>query len=385
MKTVRRPNISIEGFKLIRELGVGGFASTYLFEDLQRELAEFVAVKVPHPGNKEFELALVSGDLRSLSALKGISNIVQLLDIRLVDDRYVLIMEYVDGPLLRDMLDQAESQTGLPVDVALRYTFQIAEALDAAHRRDKVHRDIKPDNIIIDKATDDAKILDFGIASTLNKKKKAKTQHRRYTPIYSPPEVLLRGEVSAQVDIYSLGVTLYEMITGRLPFDKSYHTIQPKILKPQLPIYIERAIVKAIQKDPDNRYPNMREFIEALQEPKEIKAAHNHISKGAMRRAEHILKAFIERSPDDPRGYAELAHLLNRCHRSEEAMQLLKKAIEIDALDGDLCFSLGATLIQLGKNAEAFGYLQKAKTMCDENKMRAKITSLINRCKPSSE
>jgi serine/threonine-protein kinase len=186
-KTIYRPHIFIEGFEYMRTLGVGGFASTHLFRDIKGQYGEFIAVKVPH--DKEREEALIRGDIFSLPALRNCPYIAKILDVRCIKGRYVLLMEYVDGPLLRDLLGKTGSVAKLPIEKALKYAIHVAKGLDTAHLQQMVHRDIKPENIIINQSNDTAKILDFGIASLMGRKGHFKTSLRRYTAFYSPGEI----------------------------------------------------------------------------------------------------------------------------------------------------------------------------------------------------
>ena len=372
MKTVRRSQLIIEGFEFIRTLGVGGFATTHLFRDLNNQFGEYVAVKVPL--DKEREYALVRGDMASLSRLKNNPYVVQYLDTVLVDERFALLMEYADGPLLRDLLGPLGNEKRIPLEKALIYTIHVAKGLKAAHEEKLVHRDIKPENIIIDKVTDTAKILDFGIASLIGKKGEFKTQLGRHTPGYTPFEIL-QGTGDHRVDIYSLGITLYEMLTGKLPFE-SGKTIPPREVNTEIPIYLEQAILKAISREPDDRFQDMEGFIRALEPPRELMAAKEHMAVGSVRRAEHILHALIDRCPQDPRGYMELANLLNISHRPAKAKEVLLKALDLDPKDVHLQMRMGATLLQLGEQKEAAKYLEKAAALCTDKRLRRQIKSL---------
>ena len=196
---------SLPGFRHIRTLGSGGFASTELYEDSKGRYGRYVVVKIPH--NREREEDLILGDILLMARLESTPYIAKIHDIRRIDGRYVLIMEYVDGQSLRQTINEYKDGRGLPVDRAVKYGLHVACGLRVAHACRRVHRDIKPDNIIIDTATGNAKILDFGIASILGRDGVFETTFGHHTPIYSAPEILYTGKGDHRVDIFSLGVT----------------------------------------------------------------------------------------------------------------------------------------------------------------------------------
>ncbi|OPL12615.1 MAG: hypothetical protein AVO38_14835 [delta proteobacterium ML8_D] len=386
-KTVYRPAIFIEGFEYIKTLGAGGFATTHLFADIEKQYGEYVAVKVPH--DKEGEKALVGGDIPSLAKLGDLPYIAKFLDVKSVGDSYVLLMEYVEGRNLRQLLGDVGSLKSLPIKKALAYTIHVAKGLGESHKRKMVHRDIKPENIIIAKSSDTPKILDFGIASPVSKKGHFKTTLGRHTPVYTPGEIFFEGKGDHRVDIYSLGMTLYEMLTGTLPYYKpditDYRLAEiarkggpkpPREINPQIPIYIEQAILKAISPNQNDRFQDMEGFIQALEPPPQIKMAEQHQKEGSIRRAEHVLRSLIKQRPDDPRGYVALANLLNRCYRSLEAKGMLEQVIELDSQDPTHHISMCMTLSRLGEKTKAEKYLRQAEDLCKEKRLQHQIESL---------
>jgi len=379
--------IEIEGFQYVKTLGRGGFATTYLFSDLKNQYGRYVAVKVPH--DKDREEPLIRGDIISLATLRDVPSIAKILDIKRVGDRYVLLMEYIQGPLLRHLLGLPGTGARLSLEKALHYTFQVAKGLEAAQRRQMVHRDIKPENIIIEEKTDQAKILDFGMASLIGTKGFFETQYGGHTPFYTPAEVLVDFKGDHRVDIYSLGVTLYEMLTGTLPYFEPQMTlyrliermrkekpVAPRNINPRIPLYVELAIMKAISYQPENRFQDMRSFIRALEPPPELKAAHDHLAIGSVRRAEHVLRALLERCPQDSRGYLALANLLNRCHKPAEAGLILNQAIELDPHDPVLHLRLGVTLLEMGKKNDALASLARAESHSTDKHTLKTISAL---------
>ncbi|NCC94874.1 MAG: serine/threonine protein kinase, partial [Opitutae bacterium] len=318
-----RPSLKMEGFQWVRMLGRGGFATTHLFQDLHRHYgADFITMKVPH--DKEREEPLIRGDILSLASLRDIDYVVKFLDVRCIQGRYVLLMEFVDGPSLRDLIGPAGEGRPLAIARAVAYALHTARGLEASHRRHMVHRDIKPANIIISKTDDTARILDFGIATIADTLGEFETRHKRHTPVYAPPEMIFDGKGDHRVDIYALGVTLFEMLTGRLPhYRRGANWMYPVVrmrevgppslreINPGIPRHLEQAVHKALAPDPDRRFADMGALIRALGPPPELKLAQDHLAAGAVRRAEHVLTALMERAPEDVRGFAALAAMFN--------------------------------------------------------------------------
>ena len=384
------PGMKIEGFQYVRCLGRGNFATTYLYTDLKKKYGELVAIKVPH--DKFTEEALIRGDAFSLAILRQIPNIVSIHEIKQAGGRYVLIMEYVDGPLLSELLNEIGSPPTLPIKQSIGYVLDIAQALAAAHQNQLVHRDIKPENIIIDKAKDSARILDFGIASTISNEGCFRTVNITCTLPYTPLEVLEHGKGDCRVDIYALGMVFYRMVTGTLPFYRRGATpVQmvnilkeeeprpPIEINPAIPRYVNRAIMSAINPDPNKRCQSMEAFMSILETPPEIGHARRHMATGAIKRAERVLQTLIDRLPEDSRGYAAMAALLSRCRRHSDAIEMLLKAIEIDPYESGLHVRLGALFLKAGKKEMAARHLKKAMKLGPDKKRKKQIRLLLEK------
>lgn len=379
--------IEIKGFKYVRTLGTGGFATTYLYSDVEKKYGDFVAVKVPHDRAKEE--SLVKGDIPSLAQLNEEPFIARYIATISAGGRYALVMEYVEGILLRQLLGMPNTAKRLPLEKALKYALQVAQGLDAAHNKKMVHRDIKPENIIIEQAGDTAKILDFGMASVMDRSGSFETEFGGHTRFYTPLEVLIHRRGDHRVDVFSLGMTLYEMLTGTLPYFTEgiteYKLIEwmnnsdPAPLRtkdPAIPLHLEKVIIKAISKRPEDRYQDMQTLIAALEPPRELTIANEMSAGGSIRKAEQTLRVLLSRCPDDSRGYMALANLLNRCHRQTEACDLIKQALEIDPEEPGIHLRLGATLMQLGRKQEAEDALSKAESLSRDKQLSRKIKSL---------
>ncbi len=248
-------------YRIERELGRGGMATVYLAEDLKHQRK--VAVKVLHP-----DFADTIGAERFLAEIRTTANlhhphIVPLFDSGAVAGTVFYVMPVVDGESLRGRL---EREPRLPIADAVRLAGEVAGALHYAHRQGVIHRDIKPENILLQDGQ--ALVADFGIALAVVPTESRITQAGLSlgTPEYmSPEQALGERELDARTDIYSLGVTLYEMLTGVTPFTggSSHHVlarviseqpVPPASLRTDLPASLNRTVLTAIAKDPSSRF-----------------------------------------------------------------------------------------------------------------------------------
>lgn len=193
--------------------------------------------------------------------------------------RVYMAMEWVEGRPLRALLDEEKT---IPIDRAVRITLRICEALEYIHRHDVVHRDLKPDNIMVD-AGDRIKLIDFGIARApgfrrLTFGKLTKTMG---TPDYISPEQVTGKRGDARCDIYALGVMLYEMVTGAVPFRLPHPLAAmnarllnkpqpPSRLNAEIPAPLQAAILRALARKPKDRYATARDFARSLENPHEF-------------------------------------------------------------------------------------------------------------------
>ena len=269
---VARLSTALAGrYRLDRELGAGGMATVYLAHDLKHDRQ--VAIKVLRP-----ELAAVIGAERFLSEIKTTANlqhphILPLFDSGESDSFLFYVMPYVEGESLRDRVSRDKQ---LPIADAVRLAREVADGLDYAHRRGVVHRDVKPENILLHDGR--ALIADFGIALAASKAGDRMTQTGMSlgTPSYMSPEQAMGDrEIGPRSDIYALGAMTYEMLVGDPPFTGSTaqaivakamteKPIPPARLRDTIPPAVEDAVLTALQKLPADRFASAKEFADAL-------------------------------------------------------------------------------------------------------------------------
>jgi len=272
-------NLVLEGrYRILERIDSGGIGSVYLAEQLQ--LKRQVAVKVLHPKyarNTEF-IQRFEREAQVASQATHPSCIA-VLDYGRVEGRPFLVMEYVEGPLLTDLIEEG----GVSLQEAVALGLQLLEALRHAHRHDIVHRDVKPDNVMVchpDDAGTQIKLLDFGLAKNLVPEAPNSTSVTRDgticgTPDYMSPEQGVAGEIDARSDLYSLGVVLYELVCGRKPFlhGEMVQMIQahltepplpPRELRPEVSPQLEAVLLRALQKNRAARFQSADAFIAAL-------------------------------------------------------------------------------------------------------------------------
>lgn len=259
-------------YEIIEKIGGGGMALVYKAKC--RLLNRFVAVKVLRAEFTEDE-EFVKKFKRESQAAASLShpNIVGIYDVGMEDNVYYIVMEYIKGQTLKDLI---KKKGALGVDFATNIAIQISSALEHAHKNHIVHRDIKSHNIMI-REDNSIKVTDFGIARAISSSTITNTGNVIGSVHYFSPEQARGGYTDEKSDIYSLGIVMYEMMTGRLPFEGetpiavALKHLQEEALKPtsintRIPKSMEDIIQKCIEKDVNNRYSSMSEIIADLRQ-----------------------------------------------------------------------------------------------------------------------
>ncbi len=255
-------------YEIIGKVGAGGMSDVYKAKDLI--LGRFVAVKVLKPEFSE-DINFVTKFRTEAQSAAGLehSNIVNIYDVGSENGIHYIVMEYVEGITLKTYI---EKKGQLSYKEAVSIAIQVGRGIEAAHNKNIVHRDIKPQNIMIS-TEGKVKVTDFGIA-------RAATSNTISSDVmgsvhYSSPEQARNGFVDGKSDIYSLGIVMYEMVTGRVPFDGDTtvavaiqhlqeEMVPPSAYAPNLPISMEKIILKCTQKNPDRRYESMTALLADL-------------------------------------------------------------------------------------------------------------------------
>ena len=255
-------------YEIIAKVGAGGMSDVYKAKD--HILGRFVAIKVLKQEYSEDRNFVTKFRIEAQSAA-GLEhpNIVNIYDVGNADDLYFIVMEYVEGITLKTYI---EKKGQLSFKEAESIAIQVARGIEAAHNKNIIHRDIKPQNIIIS-TEGKVKVTDFGIA-------KAASTNTISSDVmgsvhYVSPEQARNGFVDARSDIYSLGIVMYEMITGRVPFDGDTtvsvaiqhlqeELTAPSVYAPNVPISCEKIILKCTQKNQDRRYQNIADLLTDL-------------------------------------------------------------------------------------------------------------------------
>jgi serine/threonine-protein kinase len=275
--TPLHPGDQLDHYRIDALVARSGMASIFRATDLLT--GRQVAIKVPHPEMESdpvfYERFQREQEIGAKLDHPGVMKVFTDED----RSQVYMVMEWVDGRLLRQVLNE---QRKFPVERALRIALAICDALAYIHSHGVVHRDLKPENIMVD-AEDRIKLIDFGIAANVGSRRItfAKLSQTMGTPDYISPEQVRGKRGDARSDLYALGVMLYEMLTGKVPFtgpnafvimnDRLLNNpIPPRQIDPQISPQLQEIIYRAIEREPKNRYASAREFARDLEHPEQV-------------------------------------------------------------------------------------------------------------------
>jgi serine/threonine-protein kinase len=285
-------------YRLESKLGSGGMSTVYLAVD--ETLGRHVAIKVLHGeiSDDEDQLERFRREARAVAQLSH-PNLVGVIDAGEEGGRPFIVFEYVPGQTLKQRI---AGEGRLPLDEATAYAIEIGRGLQAAHQARLVHRDVKPQNVLID-PEGRAKITDFGIALSLEAHGLTATGRVLGTTDYVSPEQAMGREIDARTDVYSLGILLYEMLTGEVPFKaetqvgvamKHVNETVPNVQRrrPDASAVLAAAVERATAKEPKDRYRDMNEFLGDLEHALEVEVAR---AGGATGEATSVLDSVPEK------------------------------------------------------------------------------------------
>ena len=308
-------------YKIIKSIGEGGMANVYLAYDtiLERE----VAVKILRGDLAEDDkfVRRFQREANSASSLKH-PNIVEVYDVGEDDGKYFIVMEYINGKTLKSLIKKRGSLT---LEEVIDIMLQLTSAVACAHDSYIIHRDIKPQNVMI---LEDGrvKITDFGIAMALNNNELTQTNSVMGSVHYLPPEQANGSGSTTKSDIYSLGILMFELLTGKLPFKgenaveiaiKQMREAIPSVkdMDPTIPQSIENIVLRACAKNPKNRYNSVREMYE------DIKTSLDPIRKDENR----VVYQYAESDLEDTKVMPDLSRISNMNNASKDNQEIENK------------------------------------------------------------
>jgi eukaryotic-like serine/threonine-protein kinase len=328
-------------YEIVEKLGEGGMATVY--KARCQILNRFVSVKIlkkEYSSDAEF-LKKFSREATAVASLSD-NNIVNVYDVGADGDINYIVMEYVQGKSLKEILNERGK---LSTDQALAVGIQIGKALEHAHKNNIVHRDIKPHNVLV---TNEGvvKVTDFGIAKSSDSVTITNSSKVLGSAHYFSPEQAKGNVVDNRTDIYSLGIVLYELVTGRVPFDAESpvsialkHIQEPVVppiqLNENIPDALNKLILKAIEKEPFRRYQNVSDMVadmKAIQQNKDLRIVANDFEQDATRvlDVKEVNSKLSQKVPEAPEAPVEKrVSKLNKNNNNKGRKKMIVAAILI--------------------------------------------------------
>ena len=278
--TPLHPGDQLDHYRIDSLVARSGMASIFRGVDLRN--GRQVAIKIPHPEVESdpalFDRFVREEEIGKLLDHPGVMKVFSDKD----RSRVYMVMGWVDGQLLRKILDERHK---LPQERAVRLAVRILDALDYVHSRGVAHRDLKPENVMVDES-DNIKLIDFGIAAHAKSRRLtfAKLSQTMGTPDYISPEQVKGKRGDARSDLYALGVILYEMLTGKVPFsgDNAFlimndrllnNPVPPREIDPSITPELQEIIYRALEREPRRRYATAHDFARDLQHQDQVGVA----------------------------------------------------------------------------------------------------------------
>ena len=302
----------ISHYKIIKKIGQGGMGHVFLAEDLQLGRQAALKLLAPELTRDDIIKERFKREAQAVAALNH-QNIVTIYEFGYFNNAPYIVMEYVDGESLRDL----QKRANLSVEKIVAIAHQVCDGLAKSHNTGIIHRDLKPENILFDQ-DNRVKILDFGLAKFRSHENITQKSMRVGTINYMSPEQLQGNEIDPRSDIFSLGIILYELFTGHMPFKGEYEASiiysilheQPKAIREinsELPEALQSIINRALAKEKDDRYASVddlsRDLLSLLNNPSEIKDVNETASSGSVeellerrQKIDHLIESKYKRS-----------------------------------------------------------------------------------------
>jgi serine/threonine-protein kinase len=289
----------IDSYRIDAPVAKSGMATIFRATDLRD--GHTVALKIPHP-DMEADPLLFDRFQREAAIGQRLRhpNVMQVFGGE-KHSRVYMVMEWCEGRLLRRILDEGR----IPQERAIRIAVEVLKALDYIHANGVVHRDLKPENILVD-GHDNIKLIDFGIASDSASKRLTYANFTAAlgTPDYIAPEQVKGKRGDGRTDIYSMGVMLYEMLTGKLPFSGPSplaamndrllnHPVPPRVADPSVSPQLQEILYRALERDPQNRYASAREFLRDLEHPGQVGVEDRPELRDWQKRRSHLPRRIL--------------------------------------------------------------------------------------------